>query len=101
MDTDLRSTNAENSRQQILDTALEHHLVSKYTSLVAIDPGPAVRKKAPLNKKALPVNLPAGWEHGKVFASMPATATPASLYFLLGVSLILSGFFFRKILPQQ
>ena len=98
MENSLRSSTSENNRQEILETALEHQLVSKYTSLVAIDPGPAVRKEMPLTRKGLPVNLPAGWEYEKVFASMPATATPASLYFLLGISLILAGCFFRKLL---
>ncbi len=98
MESSLKHTATENNRKEILETALEHQLVSKYTSLVAIDPGPAVRKEMPLTRKGLPVNLPAGWEYEKVFASMPATATPASLHFLLGISLALAGFFFRRVL---
>jgi hypothetical protein len=40
--------------------------------------------------RPLPVDLPAGWSHEKVFGALPDTATPALLLQLLGV-LALTG----------
>ena len=84
-------------RAQVLQTALEHHLVSKYTSLVAVDITPARPLEQALQQRALPVNLPAGWEYHKVFGAMPATATPAQLYLLLGLGLLLLAFMLRML----
>ncbi len=75
-------------KQLITEIALRHHLVSKYTSLVAVDVTPARVKEALLKSKALPVNLPAGWEYDKVFGALPQTATPAALNMLLGIFLL-------------
>jgi Ca-activated chloride channel homolog len=53
--------------QRILALALDHHLVSRLTSLVAIDKTPARPAGAHLVRAELPLNLPAGWEFDKVF----------------------------------
>ena len=42
-------------------------MVSKFTSLVAVDVTPARAKGTPLTTRAVPVNLPAGWNFEKVF----------------------------------
>lgn len=76
-------------RKTIIDTAMEHHLVSKFTSLVAIDITPARVRDEILKSAAVPVNLPAGWDYEQVFGSMPRTATGAELHLLIGVILIL------------
>jgi Ca-activated chloride channel family protein len=52
---------------EILRVALEHHLVSRRTSLVAIDVTPARPEGTPLTQRDLPVNLPDGWDYEKVF----------------------------------
>lgn len=78
-------------RQMIIDTALEHHLVSKFTSLVAIDVTPERIKQALLKSQVMPVNLPAGWNYEKVFGRMPQTATSAELHFILGLFLLLAS----------
>ena len=88
----VRSNEADAIRQQIIATALKHHLVSKYTSLVAVDITPARKQDEILKKHALPTNLPAGWKHQKVFGTMPKTATPATLFFLLGSILLVISF---------
>ena len=80
-------------RKGVLDLALEHHLVSKYTSLVAVDVTPSRPLTESVEKKALQVNLPAGWEHGKVFGSLPQTATDSVWDLLLGSMLIGLGCF--------
>ena len=75
-------------KSDILHTALEHHLVSKYTSLVAVDVTPSRASGTELQQRPVPTNLPAGWQYGKVFGRMPSTATPAELYLLLGLCLL-------------
>jgi len=45
----------------ILAIALEHQLVSRLTSLVAIDQTPSRPADAPLGSVKVPLNLPAGW----------------------------------------
>ena len=81
-------------RQSIIQTAIIHHLVSKYTSLIAVDVTPSRLRDEILKSKSIPVNLPAGWEYDKVFGRMPATATDSRLHFLIGIILILTGIFF-------
>jgi Ca-activated chloride channel family protein len=75
-------------RQQIVATALEHQLVSRYTSLVAVDLTPERRPSEPLHQRALKTNLPAGWSHQHVFG-LPQTATPARLHLASGVLMLL------------
>jgi Ca-activated chloride channel family protein len=54
-------------RGQVLAVALKHHLVSKFTSLVAVDVTPARPKGHSVTTQAVAVNLPAGWNFEKVF----------------------------------
>ncbi|MCF8469178.1 MAG: marine proteobacterial sortase target protein [Parvibaculum sp.] len=53
----------------ILRVALAHHLVSRATSLVAIDVTPARPDGEKLTAKDLPVNLPDGWDYETVFGA--------------------------------
>ncbi len=78
-------------RQAVIEVALEHHLVSKYTSLVAVDVTPAKPEESDLATGAVPTNLPDGWEFEKVFGPAPATATPAAMHFLAGALLTVLG----------
>jgi len=69
---------------------LEHHLVSKYTSLVAVDVTPVRPKDQELDSHAIPTHLPKGWDHNKVFGQQfPATATDARMNFIIGLILML------------
>ncbi len=65
----------------ILKTALGHHLVSRLTSLVAVDVTPARPDGEALTRHDMPVNLPEGWDYEKVFGAeaMP-TAKRAALH---------------------
>lgn len=81
-------------RQQIIQIAMQHHLVSKYTSLVAVDVTP-VRKDAPLYSHAIKTNLPQGWSYKHVFG-MPQTATPALQKMLIGLALLLLSLMLMK-----
>src|SRR5882672_4861211 len=51
----------------LLAVALEHHLASRLTSLVAVDVTPSRPAGLLLSSQKVPLNLPAGWDFGKVF----------------------------------
>jgi len=73
-------------RQQIVDLALAHHLVSHYTSLVAVDHTPSGVPQQTCDTRTVPATLPAGW--GGIDGSLPGTATPAPLYIVIGLILL-------------
>ena len=52
---------------RILALALKHHLVTRLTSLVAVDQTPSRPDGERLTRADVPLNLPAGWEFDKVF----------------------------------
>jgi Ca-activated chloride channel family protein len=69
----------------VVDVALEHGLVSSYTSLVAVDKTPARSQAAALERQAVGNATPQGARS----ATLPQTATPAPLYRWLGVFVVL------------
>ncbi|GAB6043372.1 marine proteobacterial sortase target protein [Endothiovibrio diazotrophicus] len=84
-------------RGEVVTTALRHHLVSRFTSLVAVDKRPARPAGAPLERHTLKSNLPHGWSHEKVFG-MAHTATPSWLHLLLGsLCLLLAALVWRRV----
>lgn len=74
-------------RKRVITLALEHHLVSKYTSLVAVDVTPARPRNAALHSMKMPVNLPQGEVASKIFALRAQTGTAQNLYRLIGLLL--------------
>lgn len=79
-------------KQEITDLAMEHHLVSKFTSLVAVDKTPVRPKTEGLKSKNIATNRPAGW----TMKALPQTATPAMLQILLGLLSLLSALLLRR-----
>jgi Ca-activated chloride channel family protein len=75
-------------RHAVLEVALAHHLVSPYTSLVAVDVTPVRPGTADLHTHAMKTNLPAGWEHAAVFGTGQG-GTAASLHLALGTLALL------------
>jgi len=71
-------------RQAVLDVALGHHLVSKYTSLVAVDVTPVRPVEKNLQTHAMKTNLPDGQDFQAIFG-LPNTATDGQLQILLGL----------------
>lgn len=69
----LGKIDAGEADKRILALALEHHLVSRMTSLVAVDKTPARPAGTPLTRADVPLNLPRGWDFGKVFGEKPGT----------------------------
>jgi Ca-activated chloride channel homolog len=62
-----RQAAPEEADKTILALALEHQLVTRLTSLVAVDKTPVRPAGERLKLAELPINLPAGWEFEKVF----------------------------------
>jgi Ca-activated chloride channel family protein len=71
----------EEVRREVVDVALAHHLVSRYTSLVAVDVTPVRAPGEALVSGAVPVVLPAG--------QLPVGGTSSGRDLLLGVALVL------------
>ncbi len=59
--------NAGEIDKAVLAVALDHHLVSRLTSLVAVDISPSRSPGIHQTSARVPLNLPAGWDFGKVF----------------------------------
>ena len=68
-------------RPQVIAVALEHHLVSAFTSLVAVDVTPTA-PGGEVKSAMVKASLPQGWAGG---APLPQTDTPAALELLLGL----------------
>ncbi len=109
----------ETRRAAALKVALDHRLVTKYSSLVAIDPDPVRPDDAALHSQDIPRALPAGWDFDHVFGaqvkemklralpapllktapfdsapiSLPQTATPAALHALAALALVCGGLY--------
>jgi Ca-activated chloride channel family protein len=77
----------------VLELAQAFHLVSPYTSLVAVDVTPVRPGSEDLHTLALETNLPHGWDYTAVFGlGQGATAGPLDL--ALGLAaLLLAGAF--------
>jgi Ca-activated chloride channel homolog len=73
-----RTVTADEADKTILALALEHQLVTRLTSLVAVDQTPSRPAGEPLKLSELPLNLPAGWDFEKVFGDRPKPVVPAA-----------------------
>ncbi len=63
----MRQATPEEADKAVLALALEHQLVTRLTSLVAVDKTPSRPDGETLKLAELPLNLPAGWDFDKVF----------------------------------
>ncbi len=60
----------------ILQTALDFHLVSRLTSLVAVEVTPSRPDTEEVTTRPVPTNLPKGWEFDKVFGESGPAPSP-------------------------
>lgn len=81
MDAQRKGAPESEIRAAVVDVALTHHLVSKFTSLVAVDVTPTRPAGAAASRTAVPGNIPDGLTG---FDRLPRTATPAPLLLLAG-----------------
>ena len=91
MDQHRRAADSEEKqqlRQQLVDTALSHHLVSKFTSLVAVDKTPVKPSHIPLQRRIQKTELAKGASHKKIFG-LAQTSTPAQRQIMVGISLLI------------
>ena len=88
MDSVSEGADKENVRQHIINTALQHHIVSQYTSLVAVDVTPVRSEFETLNKTQIANTIPKGSMQGR----LSQTATPMQAYIALGLSMLLLAF---------
>ncbi len=92
LDDERRGTNPAETRAAVVATALEHHLVSKFTSLVAVDKTPVRPLSANLDKEQVPNLLPYGQSQQAIFG-FPATATSAPMHRLTGIAFLFAALF--------
>ena len=90
LDEGRRGADPATVRQAVIDTALEHHLVSKYTSLVAVDKTPVRPAGDPLTQEQLANLMPHGQNSNAIFG-FPATATNARLLITTGLTCLFAG----------
>ena len=90
MDIERRQPDPTETRQQIVDTALEHHLVSKYTSLVAVDKTPVRPADEHLNSDQVPNLLPYGQSMGATLG-FAQTGTHAPMLRVTGLLTLVLG----------
>jgi len=72
-------------RQAVFTVAMTHHLVSRYTSLVAVDMEPVRPTDKSVMTHALKTNLPEGQDYQAIFG-LPKTATSGQVQVLLGLA---------------
>jgi Ca-activated chloride channel family protein len=78
-------------REQVIETALTHQLVSKFTSRVAVEERVTTQPNGALATVKVKVPLPRGWDPSQFHA----TATHDTLLLLTGLGLLISGFLVR------
>ncbi|HZR69331.1 MAG TPA: marine proteobacterial sortase target protein [Burkholderiales bacterium] len=81
------------ARAEIVKLALAHHLVTRYTSLVAVDRTPARPANEDLKTMAIPTNLPEGQSYEAIFGpaigELPRGATDSRLHIAVGLAFML------------
>ncbi len=98
MDSRAKGVSEQEVRDRVLDTALSYHLLSKYTSLVAVEQMVTRPPATDLKKAQVAPHLPAGWQQtSKVYAGSAKTATSAPLQMVLGLLLLLLALWLRQV----
>ncbi|MDH3746813.1 MAG: marine proteobacterial sortase target protein [Gammaproteobacteria bacterium] len=92
MDMGRRGADASEIRDEVVSTALKHHLVSKYTSLIAVDKTPARVAGELLRRDQVPNRMAYGQSSHAIFG-FPATATNAAQLQLFGAACMLAAMF--------
>ena len=91
IDSERRGEDPDKAREEIVETAIDHHLVSKYTSLVAVDKTPVRPPNDPLSSEQVPNLMPYGQSTNAIFG-FPPTATNAARLRMIGGAYLLAAF---------
>ena len=88
--TNSSAAEQEKYKSQITETAIEHHLVSQYTSLIAVDVTPTRPTQKQSKTQKVTSSLPKGTSNQLVQnqGRLPQTATSAQLKIIMGLILI-------------
>ena len=101
-------SNSDYVKRRVTDLALEFGLLTRHTSMVAVDVTPVRPIGEALTKTKIPTNLPYGWDYESVFGpdeqglapismqqtvslNVPQGATPAQLLIILGLIIFIVG----------
>lgn len=84
------------TRQSVIDVALTHHLVSPYTSLIAVDAEPVRPSHASLITHAMKTNIPEGQNY-QALVGLPRTATDAPWHLMIGLVTIALALALRRV----
>ena len=100
------STVRQRVEKQVEALALQYHLVSSATSLLAVDITPVNSHHADKGEYQLGRLMPAGWQINSIQqGTLPQTATASKLWLLAGLSLLgltlLFGLWLKGLLPGQ
>jgi len=88
MDETYKGGAQEAIRKAVLDVALAHHLISRYTSLVAVDVTPARPADSPAAERDHTTD-PARAQDLTALANLPRTATDGQVHILMGAAALL------------
>lgn len=88
-------------KQQVIDTALQHHLVSRYTSMVAVDVTP-VNTDGMLYRERLKNNLPHGWKNTSAANGimLAQASTGSMLNLLLAILCFVGALLMRQLFSR-
>ena len=106
--TVFEGSNSDYVKKRVTDLALEFGLLTRHTSMVAVDVTPVRPIGEVLTTKEIPTNLPYGWDHESVFSpdeqelapismqqtvslNVPQGATPAQLLIFSGLIICIVG----------
>ncbi len=78
-------------RNEVIDTALQHHLVTKYTSLIAVEQKVSRPTDQNLMSGQVKTNMPQEWKHSKVFGTSSRTSTHSHAALAMGGLALLLG----------
>lgn len=81
---------SEGLRSKIVEVGLAHHLVSRFTSLVAVDTTPSRPEDEALTSRPLPIQTPAGWTPPSP-GTLPAGGTASRLEIVAGLLLLIGA----------
>jgi len=79
-----------NTKQQVLELALKHHILSPYTAFIAVDTGPINEKGIPAKETHRVEGMrPAGWTMASKGIALPQTDGRSTMQILLGLMMLL------------
>ena len=90
-----RGANAEEIKQEITAIGLKHQIVTRHTSLVAVDVEQTKNNNVQSIDKAVPIKMPYAWEM-KIPGQLPQGASSLHLNIILGIVLLILGIVLRN-----